>query len=350
MTQDFNIPDADAYPESGPLRFRLIHIVYVVMVLSSALTTFGPKGIGVAILVAIFWGVVFTNPNRPQAFKGACVVLFVGWCLIGLLLPAVQSAREAAPRMACMNNLKQIALALHNYHDVYKSLPPAPMHSWRVLLLPFLEEQELYDQYKFDEPWNGPDNIKLLNRMPQIYACPSNPGTCTSYVAVVGPNTAWPGQQARTFAELKDGTSNTVLVIEYDNQSIQWLEPRDLVLPQAMQILNGPPESAGGHQSEDFFYVWSSGGRNVALADGSVMFFAIDLAPGVWSEILSTGDGVVIDDDIYNRRTTTGSKPPAPFRHLKVGNCVRLTVFVLICLFPLPWVWWNPHSDRNSRG
>ena len=96
-------------------------------------------------------------------------LLCAGLPMIALLLPAVQSAREAARRAQCSNNLKQIGLAFHNYHDSYGCLPPAyipdgngqPMHSWRVLILPFVEQSPLYDQYDFDEPWNGPNNSKL---------------------------------------------------------------------------------------------------------------------------------------------------------------------------------------------
>src|SRR5438105_1376638 len=106
------------------------------------------------------------------------VIIIVG-CLMGmfvflatlaaLLLPLVSSARPAARRNACGNNMKQIELALLNYHDANKSFPPAyvadaegkPMHSWRVLILPYLERNDLYQQYDFNEPWNGPHNSRL---------------------------------------------------------------------------------------------------------------------------------------------------------------------------------------------
>src|SRR6476469_182788 len=89
------------------------------------------------------------------------VVIAIIGVLVALLLPAVQAAREAARRMQCSNHLKQIGLALQNYHDTFGSLPPAyladsqgkPIHSWRVLILPFLENTTLYDRYSFDEPW-----------------------------------------------------------------------------------------------------------------------------------------------------------------------------------------------------
>src|SRR5690242_17032670 len=95
--------------------------------------------------------------------------LFLLLCCTGvpfaLILPAVQQAREAARRSQCKNNLKQIGLALHNYHETYGGLPPAfvaddqgrPMHSWRVLILPFLGEQALYNEYNLSEPWDGPN-------------------------------------------------------------------------------------------------------------------------------------------------------------------------------------------------
>jgi hypothetical protein len=102
------------------------------------------------------------------------VVIAIIAVLIAFLLPAVRSARGAAYRSHCSSNLKQIALALHNYHDTFGAFPPAyvadesgkPMHSWRVLILPFLESSPLYDKYRFDEPWDGPNNRQLLKHMP----------------------------------------------------------------------------------------------------------------------------------------------------------------------------------------
>ena len=124
-------------------------------------------------------GVPPTLPPAPQPpVKGSgtgvtiavvavvCVVgvLMCGGILVALLLPAVQASREAARRAQCANNLKQIGLAFHNYHDAHKTFPPAyipdkdgkPMHSWRVLILPYLEQQALYKRYNFDEPWDSP--------------------------------------------------------------------------------------------------------------------------------------------------------------------------------------------------
>jgi hypothetical protein len=108
-------------------------------------------------------------------------------CFFGWIAGESRRVRpaERARQVQCANDLKQIAMALHCYHQQYGMLPPAyladatgrPMHSWRVLLLPFLEAQSLYDQYDFREPWNGPNNSKLLTKMPYFYSCPSQPPT-----------------------------------------------------------------------------------------------------------------------------------------------------------------------------
>lgn len=139
----------------------------------------------------------------------------------------------------CSVNLKRIALAMDNYYVTYASFPPAyiaddagkPIHSWRVLLLPFLgdDERAIYNAYHFDEPWNGPHNRRLAEQMPDVYRCGwvlDRKSMETSYVVVVGARTAFPGSRSRK--SIPDGTSNTVLAVEYDHSGIHWMEPRDL--------------------------------------------------------------------------------------------------------------------------
>ncbi len=102
---------------------------------------------------------------------------------IGLLLPAVQKVRESAARMQSSNNLKQISLAIDNYEAANGNMPAAaicdpagkPLLSWRVAILPYIEQANLYSQFKLDEPWDGPNNSKLIAAMPKTYALPGDP-------------------------------------------------------------------------------------------------------------------------------------------------------------------------------
>jgi hypothetical protein len=142
-------------------------------------------------------------------------------------------------------------LAVANYHEEYGCLPPAyltgpdgrPWHSWRVLLLPFFERDDLYKQYDFNEPWDGPNNAKLADRMPVIYTLDrdgQSANTVANYLAVVGPDTAWPGHSTITLKDVTDGTPNTILLVENEGAGVPWLEPRDLTLADMSLELNHP--------------------------------------------------------------------------------------------------------------
>lgn len=105
------------------------------------------------------------------------------------------------------------------------------MHSWRVLLLPFINEKELYGRYNFAEPWNSPENRKLLDQRPAIYALHDRDkvsGSVTNYLAVVGQDTAWPTKGSVCLDDITDGVENTILVVENVGSGIHWTEPVDL--------------------------------------------------------------------------------------------------------------------------
>ena len=232
-----------------------------------------------------------------------------------LLLPAVQSAREAARRMTCTNNLKQIGLALHNYYQTYKCFPPAyiankngkPMHSWRVLILPFLECNSLYKQYDFNEPWDGPNNRKLMAFRPRLYTCPCDDsalapdGTTTSYLAVVGANAAWHRDKVSSIADftLHEQAANTIMLIETANSGIQWTEPRDLDLDHLASAAgrDSVPAIRGPHmRSNGYFYYDTPAGANVAFADGHGCFLpSSNLTSERLSKLLAIG-GCNYDD------------------------------------------------------
>jgi hypothetical protein len=245
---------------------------------------------GLVCLVTV-WRFRF-SPLSQWGTAIACICL-----LLFLLMPSIGTPRVVGRRSHCANNLKQIGLALHNYHDTYNSFPPAyvcdangkPMHSWRVLVLPFMEQQALYDQYRFDEPWDGPNNRLLAAQIRKFYSCPQDHGhpgsTETSYVAIVGPGTAWPGEKAATFADFQDGTSNVLLVVEVHNSGIHWMEPRDLHVTQMATVIN-PPHGQGICSDHE-------AGAQVTLADGSVRFLKSDTPADVLRSLIHASDGAV---------------------------------------------------------
>jgi prepilin-type processing-associated H-X9-DG protein len=158
--------------------------------------------------------------------------------MVALTLPAIQAAREAARRNQSTNQLKQIALALHNYHDAHKTFPPRvstdkdgkPLLSWRVAILPYLEEAALYKEFHLDEPWDSEHNKKLVARMPDIYRNASLPGTdSTVYLAVAGPGALFGEADAKDIRSVVDGTSNTIGIVEADpDRAVIWTRPDDL--------------------------------------------------------------------------------------------------------------------------
>lgn len=211
--------------------------------------------------------------------------------VIGLLLPAVQKVREAANRLVSQNNLKQLGLAMHNYHDEHNRLPAQalrgkdgkPLLSWRVALLPYLEEDALYKQFKLDEPWDSAHNKKLLARMPRVYAHPAaaaQPGL-TFYQVFAGPDTPFGSQKGGVFAQIPDGLSNTLLAVEAA-QAVPWTKPDDL--PFDMQK---PLPKLGGHFTNGF---------NVLFCDGSVRFLPRNLPENTLRLLINRHDGMAIPD------------------------------------------------------
>jgi prepilin-type processing-associated H-X9-DG protein len=203
-------------------------------------------------------------------------------------------ARAAAGRTQSTNNLKQIGLALHNYHDVHKAFPPTytakdgkPLLSWRVHILPYVEQDGLYKEFKLDEPWDSEHNKKLIARMPATYRSPASKAGDgkTTYLAPRGPATVFPaGGPGLKIQEITDGTSNTVMAVEAgDEAAVEWTKPDDLEIDpkQPLKGLRGPYE----------------GGFNVLFADGSVRFLKATIDPKTLNALFTRNGGEAIGPD-----------------------------------------------------
>jgi hypothetical protein len=219
-------------------------------------------------------------------------------------MESITSARTAARKMASLNNLKQIGLAMHNFHETYRQLPVGeseseqgpivykdgkPLLSWRVHLLPFIEQDVLYRQFKLDEPWDSPHNIKLLDQIPFSYVDPNQPdlGNKTTYVAPIGPGSIFGSNKRIGFRNVLDGTANTIMVIQVGgDKAVPWTKPEDLKYD-----LKNPAGSLGNI------------GENLSalFTDGSVQTLPVNIKPATWLNLFNMKDGVSIDFDELRR-------------------------------------------------
>ena len=230
-----------------------------------------PQSVRTQRRISVAWR---TSPAGFSLVEFVVVIAILG-VLIALMMPSTCGSREGARRSQCKNNLKQILLALHNYHDVYQAFPPAwtvdasgrRMHSWRTLILPYLDQRPLYEQIDLTKPWNDPVNLEAAKQVPFAYRCPSathDPGQ-TIYMALVGEDAFLRPTTARPISEITDGTSNTVAVIEVTaKQAVPWMAPQDAD-PKIFVGMKGQTES---HHT---------GGEHVGMADGAVRFLSSDL-------------------------------------------------------------------------
>jgi hypothetical protein len=258
--------------------------------------------------------------NRKRVAAQICgVALGLVGALALAVTPSIRQAREAARRTSCKCGMKQFGLALHNYHDKYGCFPPAfvrgpdgrAWHSWRVLILPYFDNQSLYNQYNFSEPWDGPNNKKLLTKMPACFACPSRPRIAnagvlgaiphgllacsghppsmdigfTSYAAVLGPNCVFRGVKPTAISDIPDGTSNTLLIGECGHARIPWTKPDDIEVSKHPKI--GDP---------DGFSSYHRGGCQFLLCDGTVRFINLAISQSLLDALYTRNGGETVGD------------------------------------------------------
>jgi prepilin-type processing-associated H-X9-DG protein len=296
-----NDPTPESSPE--PISFSLGMLFLVVTCIGVALVAFRLPGRAdfelrvalAAIFVGAFLTLWFLATLQFNRLGIAAIAFVVGLFLI-LFSSDGAGSRPASPQSQCGNNLRQIGLALLSYHQTYGSFPPAfvadangkPLYSWRVLILPEMDEQPLAKKIRSDEAWDGPNNSQPTQYGLFTFACPSDPqlagSSCnvTDYVAVVGPHTAWSGAKPRKLSDFKD-PSKTILLVEVANAGIHWAEPRDLYVGQMSPGINS---KVGQGISSDH-----SGGAHVLFADGSVDFLPDTTDPKKLGEMLDLDGG-----------------------------------------------------------
>jgi len=283
-----------------PLQYKLKHLFILTLVASvfcGLVSQCGGAGFAVSVLVAFLTMMACGAAMRqPWLFAGGMSMSVVTAASLLLMTWMAHEEEKNTRGWRCQRNMRWIGVALLNYESKNGSFPPAyisdengrPVHSWRVLILPYLEEQELYDQYDFDEPWDGPNNRKLADQMPDVFKCPAHDPkvatTTTSYAAVVGPRTAWPGETPRKIREITDGTAKTISVVEAADSGIHWMAPRDLQMTQLDAAENGT--TGQGLSSKH-----RGGVVLVSFVDGFVFPLSGDLDPETLKALLTVDGG-----------------------------------------------------------
>ena len=291
------------------MQFRLSTLFLVFFMVAASLALFCQSEYYGFWLIALWLDVVIFFAaiciNRSVRLKSGVIqvaaIFFIGLICTGLLLPLYEHASPALCRVVCMNNLKQIGLALHNYQDVNKHFPTIntcdkdgkPLFSWRVEILPMMEHSNLYDSLKKDEPWNSPFNANLLSqsRLPE-YICLSSydhrneKDFSTNYIAIIGPGTAWREDGLVKLSDLPDGGSHTVMLVEVANSGVHWAEPRDLTVDEALEGLQ-----TGKGLRISAAHPFSI---NVLFADGTVHSLPAKMPISLWRKLLA---GEITDFD-----------------------------------------------------
>jgi hypothetical protein len=216
----------------------------------------------------------------------------------GVIDSVVGPMREAAAQAECSNNEKQIALAIFNYIGSHKDVfPPAyttskdgkPLLSWRVLILPYLDQEPLYKEFHLDEPWDGPHNRTLIAKMPQVYRCPLASQDAirdgkTRYLAPRGENTVLRGAEPVAVKDITDGPSNTIMLVDAgDERAVPWTKPDDGDVA---------PENEAAFKAIFSAHRRRRGaGTITGFADGSVRFLKEDIKPATVRALMTRNGG-----------------------------------------------------------
>lgn len=252
-----------------------------------------------------------TKPHQRlgvgDAVRMLIVVFIFGWVVVFLFGPALESP-SSRPMPPCRRNLKQLTIALHNYHEEFRCLPPAwteaedgtRLHSWRTLLLPYMGHENLYKQIRLDEPWDSVHNGRIATEfrteVAKMFRCPNAPAEDkqidnTSYLTIVGPQTVSRTSKRVSFRDIVDGSSNTVWVIEVASSNIHWMEPRDIPIETLRNKPNGSCGTILGCNHLSLKDSQPTESFNVAYADGSTGSMLTNTSVNQLTRL------VVIDDD-----------------------------------------------------
>lgn len=243
----------------------------------------------------------FQKRNRLR-IAGLVTLAFAAIVVLGLFLygsliaayfvPSVITIADS-PHQTCQSQMQQLAAAMLAYEESHGTLPPSyqadekgtPLHSWRVLVLPYLGYDSLYKRFHLDEPWDSEHNKKLIVEMPPVFGCPADKAGQgfgePSYMVISGSGLVFDKDQTTKSTDIPDGPANTILLVEVADSQVPWTQPVDVHAARISWSLNRDPQGIGSHHRQ---------GVNVVMVDGTVYSFS-EILPADQFRAMATKDG-----------------------------------------------------------
>lgn len=334
------------------MSFRIWAFLYVIALVASAVATFGVHGGAIlATLILAFWLSMFWAPRATLMVIGSIIFLLAIVWLAGYIATRGMCAiPEWPPARRCQENLRWQARSILQHDTSTRRLPGPyltsrsikPLLSWRVRLLQYMDQNDLYEKFDLQQAWDSPANLPHSSQIIDSFYCIedySAPLSSTAhYLAVVGDHAVWRPNVRGSLGAIKDELSQTILLIEKRNSAIQWAEPGDLSFDEAADLLSSPLQADEGHRVDNGFFYKPFLGRNVAFANCSVMLLPAPLDRELAEALLTADGGEEIDPEILQRLMQP---------RLDYEKCFTFTIFVFLSVLPVYRVY--QHADSQLR-
>lgn len=311
--------ESDSTTKRKPIPFSQVtlpQILYAVALIAVGLSFFTGT-IFFSVLALLMWKQEFAVLDNHRTAKWGLILAAVSVLILGAV-SQMAHVRGPAQRASCMNNMRHLSFGISNYESAYAQFPRPfarnmeHAQSWRVLILPFIEEQSLYDRYHLDEPWDSPSNQKLADAMPDLFRCLANPmGNLTPYKLVTGTGTVFAPDPVATRRSGIAAFSGTTVIVEDVAAPVHWMDPEDLTIDEALVLLNEMTYPTCAHR-EDRVFSTTYCGIVFSKLNGAVHFRNFSSAHPVSRSSFLFSEETDVYDEIKGE-SITAAKPFAYF-------------------------------------